>query len=129
MSSNEPSPFALALAKFRAFFATEGHRTDIHWVFREDIVDRWPSIYVKVPVKTEVALIERLYNGRVNAGLRTNVNVICLLDGRPCCCIWLPQNMEDASSRMLEGVTFSIPTSDSCRKAVPIRSRLRWMWL
>ena len=49
MSPNELSPFALALAQFRDFLASEGHCTDILWVFREDIVDRWPPIYVKVP--------------------------------------------------------------------------------
>ena len=130
MSNTEVPPFAEAVDSFRAFLAREGHATEIQWVFREDIIHRWPKCYVKVPLKCEVASIERLYDDGILRGLGITLNMFCLLDGLPCCYVWLPKDKKVANYRMLNRcLKLSIPTESGCPTAIPIRSRLRWMWL
>ncbi|MCH7725979.1 MAG: hypothetical protein IH991_05790 [Planctomycetes bacterium] len=122
-------PFPEALDRFQNFLASEGHCTELLWIFREDVVERCPRTYLRVPLRNDETLVELLYDEGLQRGLGIHLNVFCFLEDRPCCYVWLPKDEEDASYRMLLGLKVSIPADSDRRIVVPVKSRLRWTWL
>lgn len=121
--------FSEAINRFRQFIEEQGLSSDLLWLFREDVVDRWPKTYLRIPTTDDGTLVEFLYDVGLKRGLGVHLNVFCLHEGRPCCYIWVPENEEDASYRMLSGLKLSVPEQPDRRIVLPVGSRLRWIWL
>ena len=117
--------FGEAVRQFGGFLESQGLSSDLLWVFREDVCRRRQHLFVKVPVpKENFGDVERLYNLGVSRGLGVRLDVLCLLDSRPCCYVWLPSDEEDAAYAMLSGLKLSVPTEPVIAQAV--RNGLLW---
>jgi hypothetical protein len=127
---NDPKlpPFEDAVARLRAFLASEGFKTDIIWICREDVFQQWPKLYVKVPLSNEKSLAEETYNEGVTRGLGVELSVFCFVAGSPCCYVWIPKDEIDAEYRMLGGLKLTIPKPDR-QTVVPVKSKTQWIWL
>lgn len=125
--SPEPA-FGDALVQFTAFVVHQGLSPNLLWVFREDILERWPLIYVRLPLMNEVSAIEALYRTGVERGLGIEMSVVCLLGGSPCCYLYLPDDTVDSEQRMMSsGLKLSVPSELSV--ATPITNWAKWTWL
>jgi len=122
-------PFSEAISRFRHFIAVLGYSPEIIWLFREDVVERWPKTYFRIPTRNQSPLVELLYGVGVERGLGVNLDVFCFYQGRPCCYIWLPRTEEDASYRMLSGLKLSAPEQPDRRIASQVDSPLHWIFL
>ena len=128
MDDRSLPPFEDAVARLRAFLATEGFKTDITWISRADVLEQWPKLYVKVPLPNERSLAEETYNEGVRRGLGVELSVFCFVAGSPCCYVWIPKDEIDAEYRMLGGLKLTISKSDR-QIVVPVKSKTRWIWL
>lgn len=133
--SNCP-PFAEAVQSFRRFLADQGCSDQIRWIWREDICSRrapgsqrsWNrSVYVHLAGTSETSLVERYYNSGLNRGPGLSLEVFCVAAGLSCCFVYVPEDEEDASYRMISGLKLSVPTSPIL--AVAVRHSLLWMSL
>lgn len=121
--------FEDAAASFRQFIESQGHCPRLCWIFREDVVERRRRLFVRMPGAESEAEAKRLYDEGVRRGLGVALEVFCFIGWRPLAYVWLPQDEEDASYRMLSGLKMSVPVGEEYRTIVEVRSSLRWMLL
>lgn len=61
MSHCDCPPLSEAIEAFRTFLSREGHSPDLMWVFREDVVEIWPTVYLRVPHADRLSALAGIY--------------------------------------------------------------------
>ena len=124
----ETPSFDESLASFLRFAGGEGFSTDLVWVFREDVTDCVRHYWVREPVPAGNAALARDYfeYGR-DQGRGVTLEVLCRLDGRSACFVWVPEDDEAASYAMQGPLKLKVPMHPV--EASPVRSGLAWRWL
>jgi hypothetical protein len=128
MSDSQLPSFEEATARLRAFLRSQCLNSEVLWTCREVFLSQWPRLYVKLPLRDESALAERVYNEGVRRGYGVELKAFCFVEGRPCCYVWIPKDEIAASYRMLSGLKLCI--RDPGRETVVgVKSRWRWFLL
>jgi hypothetical protein len=127
--SNETQPdtpaFNEAVHQFQEFLISQNVSSDLLWVFREDASSHKRRILIKEPLPPEnIRAIESLYERGTERGLGVRLEALCLLDYRPCCYIWLPEDEVDASYAVLSGLKMAMPVDLLAARSV--RNALAW---
>jgi hypothetical protein len=117
---NTCPPFASAVETFRQFLRTQANIETIRWIWREDVFTRrapgshrsWTRpIYVNLTAASDESLVERYYQIGVQRGLGVALCVLCIVRGRACCHIYIPDDQIDAEQRMMMGsLKFQVPS-------------------
>jgi hypothetical protein len=117
--------FESAVAKYKGFLAEQGFGTDLLWIFRENaifykkrICVRWP-----LPVVNE-RLAKQLYELGRDKGFGVWLQILCVIDKRPCCFVWFPKDEEEAGYTMMADLKLSVPTQPFESHA--IKSAVTW---
>ena len=88
---------------FQRFLSEEGLSSDVLWIFREDLVCLPNRFLVKVPLPgNNENLAETLFDIGRERDLGLCLNAFCLLGGRPCCYVQIPD--DDLDSQYLFNV-------------------------
>lgn len=125
----EVPAFPDAIRQCQDFLTGQSLASDLLWVFREDVAWRKRRIFVKEPLPAEnERLVESLYESGRRRGLGIRLEVLCLLDSRPCCYMWLPQGRTEAEYALLLMSRFVISVPTDLRAAESIRNPLTWRW-
>lgn len=132
--------FDTAVERFKGFLVQQCLGTDILWIFREDAAAVKRGISVKVPLLAEnESLARRYYSYGQERGLGLCIQMLCVLESRPCCFIWVPTDQTDAGCAMISGLKMSIPVErinaravrSSCiwkiRRHLAKRSNMQWI--
>ena len=121
--------FGDAAKQLRDFLVGQSISSELLWVFREDVVWRKRRILVREPLPAgNVKLAESLYGEGRRRDLGIRLEVLCLLDSRPCCYVWLPQDQTDAEYALLLMSKFIISVPTDLRNAESVRNPLAWRW-
>ena len=129
--SAEPKPevpgFDDAVGQLKGFLAGQNISTDLVWVFREDVVSYKLRLYVREPLPSgNERLVASFYERGLKRDLGIRFNTLCLLNSRPCCYIWLPEDREDAGYALLLMSKFIISAPTELSHARPVRNWLAW---
>jgi hypothetical protein len=122
--------FHEAKRSFEGFLSSNGVSSEMHWIFQEDVVVQNGRILIKVPIPSQnVARAEACYELGWQRNFGVALDVLCLLNGRPCGYIVVPENDRDAQLKMMSRslLKFSVPSV--LREAVPIKNPMRWLVL
>jgi hypothetical protein len=122
--------FHEAKTSFEEFLSSNGVSSKLHWVFQEDVVVRNGSIFVKVPIPSQNdARAEACYELGWQRNFGVALDVLCLLNGRPCGYIVIPENDRDAELMMMSSSLMKLSVPSELREAVPIKNLMRWLVL
>jgi hypothetical protein len=117
--------FEGAVAKYKGFLAAQGLGTDLCWVFREDAIFYKKYIRVSWPLPAvNECLAEKLYELGRDKGFGVWLQVLCVIDERPCCFVWFPKDGEESGYTMMADLKLSVPTPPFQSRAV--RTALMW---
>jgi hypothetical protein len=117
--------FDSAVEQFRRFLSGEKIETSVVWIFRKDAIASGRSILLRIPLPAEnERLARRCYFLGQERGLGLRIELLCILDGIPCCYIWVPEDQQAAEYAMLSGLKLCIPVEPINARAV--QSSLRW---
>src|SRR5687767_5352730 len=87
---------------FQNFLSEQGLSSDLLWVFGEDIICLPKRFLIKVPLPAEnESFAETFYNIGVERDFGVCLYAFCLLDGRPCCYVQLPEDDLDAQYSLM----------------------------
>lgn len=119
--------FPDALRQCEDFLTSQKFSPDLRWVFREDVAWRKRRIFIKEPLPAENGkLVESLYESGRQRGLGIRLEVLCLLDSRPCCYVWLPKDQIDAEYALLLMTKLIISVPTDLQTAESVRNPLMW---
>lgn len=117
--------FDQAIENYTRILAEHDLSPTLLWVFREDVTVHKRRIYVRWPLPAQNAdLAKELYERGRDQGLGLRLDVFCLVDHRPCCYVYVPEDEVDASYAMLSALNMSVPTTPIHAKKV----RSPWIW-
>ena len=87
-------------------------------------------ILIKVPIPSQnIARAAVCYELGWDRNLGVALDVLCLLNGRPCGYIVLPANSRDAELKMMSNSLMKLSVPSDLREAVPVKNSLRWLML
>jgi hypothetical protein len=126
--SDTPS-FGEVLPQFLRFVKREGYSTDLVWVFGEEVTNCRRRYWIRVPVPGDnLPLAREYYEYGRRKGLGVSLEVLCRLEGRSVCYVWVPEDQEAASYAMMGGDLHFKVFSDA-PFAGAIHSRVAWWCL
>lgn len=112
---------------FQNFLSEQGLSSDLLWVFGEDIICLPKRFLIKVPLPAEnESFAEICYNVGRERDFGICLHAFCLLDGRPCCYVWLPEDDLDAQYSMMGNLSLKCNVRNDLTNAEPIDSFLAW---
>jgi hypothetical protein len=113
-----------SLVSFQRFIEGQGFSTELVWIFREDVTNCHRRYWVRTPVPaSNAALAREQFEAGRRRGLGVTLEVLCRLEGRSACFVWVPEDEEAASYAMQGPLKFKVPVE--AVDAIPVR----WSWL
>lgn len=93
---------------FQNFLSEQGLSSDLLWIFGEDIICLSKRLLIKVPLPAEnESFAEVCYNVGRERDFGICLHAFCLLDERPCCYVWLPEDDLDAQYSLMGNLNLS----------------------
>ena len=144
MTDAAPSKFEDAVAEFLSFLERDRVANRVEWIFPEDLQLTNGCFYVRVPLPSENrARASAKYCEGLERGLGLELLVICWNGDCAYSTVYVPDDDREAELRMMPvglptRLKLSYPSSgwdgkpqcrDERRKAVPIRGKLKWVFL
>ena len=125
---DEVPPLDDGLKLLRRFVAEQEFSTELVWVFREDVTNCRRTYWIRVPVpEVNFLLARRHYDFGRAQRLGVRLEILCRLEGRSACYVWVARDREDASYAMQpSGLRLSVPCDPI--DAIPVGSSLIWEW-
>jgi hypothetical protein len=112
---------------FQNFLSELGLSSDLLWVFGEDVVSLENRFLIKVPLRAgNESFAEACYNIGFERGLGLCLHAFCLLDGRPCCYVQLPEDDLNAQYSLMGNLSLKCCVRSELINAEPIDSFLVW---
>lgn len=113
--------------QLKEFLISQNFSDDILWVLREDVASRKGCIYVKLPLSDENSSVtESIYERGRQRNLGIRIEVLCVLDGKPCCYVWVPKNESDAEENGMLMSKFILSIPANLRRSQSVRNPLLW---
>jgi hypothetical protein len=130
MSTNDTAvpDFDTARLRLEEVLSKNGIEGEVLWIFREDVsVRRGGKPWIRWPIpSTNRREAEELYEIGRRRGNGIELDVYCLLEGNPCCFVFIPKDKIEAEQRMIYGFKIFLPASlrDARRLGKNMPSRL-----
>lgn len=119
--------FREAKQLFQNFLSEQGLSSDLLWVFGEDVICLPNHFLVKVPLPAEnESLAKSLFDVGVERNFGLGLTAFCLLDGKPCCYVQLPEDDLDAQYSLMGNLSVKYSVRSDLINAEPIKSSLLW---
>jgi hypothetical protein len=121
--------FDEAIKQFQEFIARQQIVTDLLWVFREDLSSYKQRILIKQPLpEANLTMVKSLYECGRQQGLGVRLDMLCLLDAKPCCYVWVPKDIDEAGRHLLLLSKFIMSIPEKLLSARSIGNPLSWAW-
>jgi hypothetical protein len=112
---------------FLRFIEEQGYSNELVWVFREDVTNCRREYWVRAPVpKINPQLVQHLYEFGRRQELGVTLEVLCRVEGRSACFVWVPKDKLDAEYAMQGPLKFKVPMNPV--DASMVRSSFLWRW-
>jgi hypothetical protein len=119
--------FLEAKQDFQNFLVGQGLSSNLLWVFGEDIICLPKRFLIKVPLTAENEhFAEACYNIGRKRDFGICLHAFCLLDGRPCCYVQLPEDDLDAQYSLMGNLSVKYSVRTDLIKAEAIANSLLW---
>lgn len=120
---NQTPPFREAVRFLMSFLKHEGLGTNLVWIFREDVIERFPKIGIREPIpSSNLDLVERYFEYGRKQGRGVTLEAFCRLGDRLVCYVWIPEDDEAASYAMQQ------PLNTKIRVPLTEAKSVRWVW-
>jgi hypothetical protein len=112
---------------FQNFLSEQGLSSDLFWVFGEDVISLPKRFLIKVPLPAEnESFAEACYDIGLKRDFGLCLHAFCLLDGRPCCYVQLPEDDLDAQYSLMGNHSVKYSVRNDLINAESIESFLVW---
>jgi len=112
---------------FQNFLSEQELSSDLLWVFGEDIISLPERFLIKVPLPTEnEPLAKALFDIGVERDFGLCLHAFCLLDGKPCCYVQLPEDDLDAQYSLTGNLSVKYSVRSDLINAKPVTNSLLW---
>jgi len=112
---------------FQNFLSEQGLFSDLLWVFGEDIICLPKRFFIKVPLPAgNESFAEALFDIGVERDFGLGLTAFCLLDGRPCCYVQLPEDDLDAQYSLMSNEHAKCTVNRELINAEPVANPLSW---
>jgi hypothetical protein len=127
MELDEIPDFETARQKVALFLKRQGLAGTPQWIMRDDALywNRRTWIKSPVPSKNE-AFHRRLYNEGIERDLGIRIETLVRVGNVPYCYVWLPEDVDDAGSRLLLMSKFIISCPRDLEEAKEVHNSLLW---
>ena len=112
---------------FQNFLSEQGLSSDLLWVFGEDIILLPKRFPIKVPLSAEnESFAEACFNVGCERDFGLCLTAFCLLDGRPCCYVQLPEDDLDAQYSLMGNKSIKYSVRSDLINAEAVANPLVW---
>jgi hypothetical protein len=114
---------------FQRFLSTQGLSSEILWIFREDLVCLPNRFLVKVPLpENNETLAESFFNTGRERNFGICLHGFCLLDGKVCCYVQLPDDNLDAQYSLMSSERVKFLIRNNLVNAEPVTNFFSWQF-
>jgi len=119
--------FREAKQDFQKFLSEQGLSSDVVWIFREDVICLPNRFLIRVPIPAEnETFAEACFDVGRERDFGICLHAFCLLDGRPCCYVQLPEDDIDAQYSLMGNLSVKFSFRCDLSNAEPVANPLLW---